>query len=813
MLSKSGILRSIPLLSLCVTWAVHAQVDTPDRSVLPLPPAAYTGQLEPTTGDSTPQYPAPVTAPKNAPNILLVMTDDVGFSASSTFGGPIPTPNLDRLAANGLRYNRFHTTAICSPTRASLLTGRNHHAVGAGTLSDFASPYPGYTSRIPRSAATIARILRDNGYNTAMIGKDHNVPPAERSPAGPFDQWPTGRGFEYFYGFVAGDTDQYTPSLVQGTSRLDGSHRDPGYILERDLTDHAIAWLHNQQAAAPSKPFFLYYASPSAHAPHQAPAEWIAKFRGKFDMGWDREREQILASQKALGIVPTDTHLTPRPAQIPAWDSLSPDQQKVYARFMEVYAGMLAFEDAQFGRLMDELERMGLAGNTLVIFIEGDNGGSAEGGPEGSLNETADLTAAPGEHEKYDVEWLANHLDVLGGPDTYEVYQVGWAWATDTPFQWTKQIASHLGGTRNGLVISWPHRIAQPGGLRSQYHHVIDIMPTLLEAADVPAPETVDGVEQQPIDGMSMLYSFNAPDTPSPRRTQYYEMLGNRGIYHDGWLANTAPRNMPWNIGKVRGDSDVTTYPWELYHLEDDFSQSVNLAAQQPDKLKEMQHIFDEEARRNNVYPIQDSGAVYRMFKMMWGTKTGLRSDYVYWGPNISMTLLAAPPIIRLPFTLEANIEVPEGGGNGVIAAGGSKFGGWSFYLEDGKPVGYAAVSPLPGGQSKVTANESLSPGSHTVRYDFDYAGEGGNLTISVDGREVASGTVAARPGILAGNGETFDIGRDTNTQVSMDYEHGGAFDGKIEKVEVRMKMLDGAGFYLKEFLKDKIQEISEKLL
>lgn len=758
-----------------------------DGSILPRPPQPFTGKLGVTEQDSTAIHPRTLTAPAGAPNILLVMTDDVGFASVSTFGGPASTPNLDRLAEHGLRYNRFHTTGICSPTRAALLTGRNHHAVGLGTLSDIPSPYPGYTAIIPPTAATIARILRDNGYSTAMFGKDHNIPHEERSPAGPFNQWPTGRGFEYFYGFIAGDSDQWQPALYEGTSPVSDPDRPAGYLLDEELADNAINWIHNQKAAAPNKPFFIYYANGSAHAPHQVTKEWIDSFHGKFDKGWDKEREIIFARQKAMGLVPQDTELAERPENIPAWNSLTDNQKKVYARFMEVYAAQLAFQDAQFGRIMDELERMGIADDTLVVFIEGDNGSSAEGGPTGSINEIPELST--GQH-LIDVDWLADHLDVLGGPDTYEGFQASWAFAMDTPFPWFKQIASHLGAVRNGLVISWPRRIEKQGELRSQYHHVIDVMPTLLEAAGVQPPEVVDGIQQQPIDGISMVYSFNDAETPSPRTTQYYEIHANRAIYHDGWLANTTPRNMPWNL-PLQQPTDVTTYPWELYNLQEDFSQSKNLAAQYPEKLAEMQKLFDEQARKYNVYPLQDTGAQLRSAKRLRASGQQPRLDYVFWGKDIHLQMMSAPPITFLPFSLEAEVEVPPEGGEGVIVAAGSHFGGWSFYLDQGRPTAFASITPLPlpGAQTRVAADRALEAGLHTLRFDFGFKGEGGDLTISVDGEKVASGTITQRPRILAGNGETFDTGRDTNVPVSPDYEKEGPFNGSINKVKVTVKM------------------------
>jgi arylsulfatase A-like enzyme len=786
-------------LLLSTSVATSAQSMETDDSILPRPTLPFDGTLAPTEADSTAVFPTKVAAPDGAPNIVLVMTDDVGFASVSTFGGSAPTPNLDRLAEQGLRYNRFHTTGICSPTRAALLTGRNHHAVGVGSLSDLASPYPGYTARITPAAATIARILRDNGYNTAMFGKDHNVPPAERSTSGPFDQWPTGqgRGFDHFYGFVGGDTDQWQPALYEGTSAVDSTDRPDDYLLDRDLANRTINWIHNQKAAAPDKPFFVYFSTGSGHAPHQAPADWIARFKGDFDHGWDEERKRILSRQKAMGIVPADTKLSPRPDVIPAWDSLSGDEKKVYARFMEVYAASLAFQDEQIGRILSELQRMGIADNTLVIFIEGDNGASGEGGEKGSLNEMVALSSP--HKPEIDTSWLAENLDILGGPDTYQGYPVGWTYASNTPFPWFKQMPSHLGGMRNGLVISWPERIKHGGQVRSQYHHVIDIAPTILEAARIKAPVAVDGIAQLPFNGKSMAYSFDDADAASPRTTQYYEVHGNRGIYHQGWFAGTSPRNMPWNVGKAREGSDISTYAWELYDLDSDFSQSNNLAREHPEKLEQLQAVFDAEARKNNVYPIHDSGGQARAMRMMRASGVAFKTEYVYWGKDIQVQLLSAPPIYRLPFSIEAEIEVPEQGGEGVILAAGSYFSGWSFYLQDGRPVAYAAVSPLPlpGMQSRVAAADVLSPGKHMLRFDYSPTGTGGTLLISVDGEEVATGPIAKHPEIIAGNGESFDTGRDTNDPVSPDYDRQGVFNGQIYKIKVNVKLPKMASFLM----------------
>ncbi len=725
--------------------------------------------------------------PKPAvPNILLVLTDDVGFAASSTFGGPVPTPNLDQLAREGLRYNRFHTTGICSPTRASLLTGRNHHAVGVGAVVEMATPHPGYTAEIPRSAASIASVLRDNGYSTAMFGKDHNIPDEQRSPAGPFDQWPTRRGFDYFYGFIGGDTDQWRPALYEGTARLDETGLAEKLLDER-LSDRAINWLHHQQAAAPGKPFFIYYAPGTAHAPHQAPKEWIARFRGQFDQGWDAIRESILEQQKALGLVPAATQLAERPAQIPAWDSLSPAQQAVYARYMEVFAGMLAFQDAQFGRLLNEIKRMGMADNTLVVFIQGDNGGSGEGGLGGSQNEVRDMASASGEKPE-SLDWLHNNLDLFGGPETYQGYPAGWAFATSTPFPWMKQIASHLGAVRNGLVVSWPQGIQRKGEIRPQYHHVIDIFPTLLDSAGIELPSAIDGVPQQPLDGLSMVYSFDQPTAASRRETQYFESVGNRAIYHKGWLANTKPRNLPWNIARFGAGGDTATYEWQLFNLDADFSQSTNLADSQPAKLDALLKVFEQEARANQVYPVQDSGAAHRAMQRIMSSGQ-FRTTYDYWGTGISVPMAAAPPIFALPFSLTADIQLDERRSDGVIAAAGSYFGGWSFYLDKGRPAVAAVTSPHKGGQSQLVARKRLGKGRHQLEYTFKKTRDGGELVIKVDDEEVARKIFSELPVVMAGLGESFDTGRDTLVPVLMRYQDGGFFPGEIHHVGVRLML------------------------
>jgi len=776
---------SLLLLMLWVTLPTFADTVTSERLNLPIAPRLFTNTVEPTESASTAgHYVLPPKAPAGAPNVLLIMTDDAGFAASSAFGGAVATPTLERLANEGLRYTQFHTTGVCSPTRAALLTGRNHHAVSSGSLVELDSPYEGYATSIPPSAATIARVLRDNGYATAMFGKDHNIHHAERTAVGPFDSWPTGRlrGFDYFYGFISGDTNQWRPSLYENTRRIDARGRDNTLLVDEELADKAIHWLHQKQATAPQRPFFMYYAYGSPHAPHQAPQAWIDRFKGQFDQGWDKFRAQLFEQQKAAGVIPADAELTPRPDMITAWNALPAKTQRVYARYMEVFAAQLAFQDAQTGRLIDELERLGLRDNTVIIFIEGDNGASAESGAPGTLNEMA-LLSTGREHE-VSIDWLAENLDVLGSDKTYQSYPLGWTWAMNTPFSWFKQTASHLGGVRNGMVISWPDGIRDFGAIRQQYHHVIDVMPTVLDITGIPAPDTVDGFEQQPLNGVSMAYSFKSADSPSQRTTQYYELYGNRAIYHEGWLASTSPRFFPWEMITTRENSDTESYNWELYHLANDFTQSHDVAQEYPEKLAELKAIFDNEARANKVYPIQDSGAHTRGAVKARSLRN-TRMQTVLWGPNISVDMANAPPMFHLPFILEADIDV-DTTANGVIFAAGSAFGGWSFYLVDGLPVVTASLSPLPGGATRLAASRPLSAGNHSLRYEFTPSGTGGTLTLSVDGTTVISGAIKDRPMMMAGNGESLDSGRDTNDPVTFEYQNEGYFTGSINKITLR---------------------------
>jgi arylsulfatase len=761
---------------------VAEQAEATGNTSLPKIPPPFDGRIGRTYKESQPHYPAPVSAPEGAPNILLILTDDVGFAASSTFGGPVPTPNLDELAATGLRYTRFHSTAMCSPTRAAMLTGRNHHMVGSGIITDMATGYPGYSGIIPRSAATIGRILTGNGYNTAFFGKHHNVPGHQASAAGPFDLWPTGLGFEYFYGFLGGDADQFRPNLYRGTHPVD-LPADGEYILDRDLADDMIRWLRNQDAAAPQKPFMAWFSPGTAHAPHQAPREWIRKFQGRFSQGWDRMREEIFARQKSIGLIPPDAVLTPRPGLLEAWDSLSPGRKRVNERFMEVFAATLAYQDEQIGRIFSELKRMGEFDNTLIVFVQGDNGASAEGAEHGTLNELGSLVNEIEEP----LDYLLDMLEEMGGPLSYQTYPTAWAWALDTPFQWTKTVGSHLGGTRNGMVVSWPNGIASAGEIRSQFHHVTDILPTVLEAAGVAAPEVVDGVRQQRMDGVSMLYSFDDASAPDRRNSQYFELFGNRAIYADGWMAGTTPKVPPWTWDDPSG-SPEDSYDWELYHLARDYSQGRNLAADMPGKLAEMQALFWAEAERNNVLPLDDRRSPMRVvdrYLANWGK----RDTYVYWGSGVSVPFAAAPPLFARDFTITATVTLKERT-SGVLLGFGSWFGGWSFYLDHGVPTVHHAFNQRPGDRTEIRAKDPV-PAGHAIlqarfRYDGGGIGKGGEMEILVDGQVVATGRIERTITVVAGLGETFDIGADRGVPVASNRAGQLPFEGELHRLEVR---------------------------
>ena len=748
------------------------------QDVLPRPAEPFAGKIGTTYADSTAAFPAPVTAPAGAPNVVLVLTDDVGFGAASTFGGAIPTPHLDQLADEGLRFNRFHTTAMCSPTRAALLTGRNHHAVGNGIVANLTTGFPGYNNLMPKSAATIAEVLRQHGYNTAMFGKHHNAPEAHVSAAGPFDMWPTGLGFEYFFGFMAAETNQFTPALYRGITPVPTLEEG---VLDKALADDAIHWLHQQQAAAPGKPFFMYYATGTAHAPLQAPADWIARFEGKFAGGYDRMREEVVERQKRMGLVPADTVNTPRPEEIAAWDALTPEQKKINERFMEVYAAMLAYQDEQVGRLFAEIGRMGLRDNTLVIFIEGDNGAAAEGGMHGSMNPMSNFANGTQESE---ATLLAN-LERIGGPETVAQYGYGWTWATNAPFRLAKQYASHLGGTRNGMVVSWPQRI-KSSGIRPQFSHVTDIAPTIYEAAGVTAPDTVNGVEQQPIDGSSLLYAFDNAAAAERHDTQYFEMMGNQAIYHQGWLASSTPAIAPWARDR-RNDTLPSEYPWELYDLRADFSQAHDLASAHPEKLAQMKALFLEEARRNQVLPLDNR---LSMERFLAASSQHRKADrYTYWGAGVSVPAVSAAPILNRSFTISAELDVPAQA-QGVVLALGSRFGGWSFFVQDGTPVAVMAASQLEGDQSRVAASGTLPAGKSVLSYQFVSDGgvnAGGEMRISVDGRDIGRGRIARTISKLPEMTDTLDIGFDADTPVTAEYRDGGRFNGTLNRVDVNI--------------------------
>jgi arylsulfatase A-like enzyme len=750
------------------------------QEVLPYPQPPFKGHVGRTAKDSTPDFPKDVRAPKGAPNILLILTDDVGFGASTTFGGPIPTPTMDRLAKNGLRYTQFHTTALCSPTRAALLSGRNHHSNATGVVMELGTGFPGYNTLMPKSCGTFAEVLKQNGYNTAWYGKNHNVPDWHTSQAGPFDLWPTGLGFEYFYGFIGGDTSQWAPALFENIKPIEPPHNQPDYFFDKDMADHAIARIRLLHAIAPEKPWVTYYAPGTAHAPHHAPKDWIAKFKGKFDIGWDKMREETLARQKALGIVPPNTQLTPRPKDIQAWDSLDADRKKVYAHMMEVYAAALSYCDTQMGRILDALEDMGELDNTLVIYIQGDNGASPEGTPQGLLNEMSIFNNIP-----EDFNQVAARMDELGGPNTFNHYPVGWAHAMDTPFQWTKQIASHFGGTRNGLVIAWPARIKDKGGIRTQFSSVIDIAPTILEAVGVQAPAMLNGVPQKPIEGFSMVYTFDNPKAKSAHRTQYFEMFCNRAIYNNGWVACTTPPILPWVVGTL---VPVDDYKWELYNVNEDFSEANDLAAKEPKKLRELQDLFWAEAGKYNVLPL-DNSKVERFDVNLRPSLTHGRTEFLY-GPGMArIPEGSAPDLKNKSWRITADVEIPAGGAEGLLMTQGGRFNGLGLYLLQGKPVFHYNLVGVE--RTTIAGRDKLATGKHSIVVDFKYNGPGigksATATLTVDGKKVADGKISRTIPFRVSADETLDIGEDTGTPVSEDYHVPFKFTGTIDKVVIKL--------------------------
>jgi arylsulfatase A-like enzyme len=764
-----------------------ATQDDVSRSVLPVPDQQRTGLITYDAKDPESKYPPirQMRPPKGAPNVLVVLIDDAGFGSSSAFGGPCQTPNAERLAAGGLKYNRFHTTALCSPTRQALLTGRNHHTVGMGGITEIASGSPGYCSVLPNTCAPLARTLKLNGYATAQFGKCHEVPVWETSPAGPFDAWPTGGGgFEYFYGFIGGEAHQWYPSLYEGTTPIEVKKTpEEGYHFMEDMTDKAINWIGQQKALIPDKPFFVYFAPGATHAPHHVPKEWADKYKGKFDQGWDKLREETFARQKKLGVIPEECQLTPRHKEIPAWDAMPAALKPVLIRQMEVYAGFLEYADHHVGRLLDSMKQLDLLDDALVYYIIGDNGASAEGTLNGTYNEMINFNGAAALETP---EFLMARLDKLGDPDSYNHYAVGWAHAMNTPYQWTKQVASHFGGTRNGTIVHWPEGIKGKGEVRSQFHHVIDVAPTILEAAGLPAPQFVNGVQQHPIEGVSMAYSFNDPAAPERHETQYFEMFGNRGIYHKGWTAVTRHKT-PWLlIGETvpAFDDDV----WELYDTTKDWSQAKNLAKEMPERLHALQRLWLIEATRYNVLPIDDNVAA-RLNSDLAGRPVLIKGNsQILFG---SMGRLSENSVINVKnksHAVTASIVVPKTGAEGVIIAQGGNIGGWALYAHGGK-LKYC-YNLLGIQQFYAESADKLPLGDHQVRMEFTYdgggLGKGGTAALYVDGKKVGEGKVGATAAMVFSADDGCDVGVDTGSPVSPDYgSRGNEFSGQIKGVQL----------------------------
>lgn len=758
-----------------------------DRTVLPVAYPEFHGKIDSNVATSQPDFPKLIEAPEGAPNVLIILTDDVGFGASSTYGGPIATPVFDSLAAVGLRYTNFHTTALCSPTRAALISGRNHHTVASGNITEFATGFPGYNSIVPKSCASVGEILRQNGWNTSWWGKMHNVPDWMSSTSGPFDLWPTGLGFEYFYGFIGGDNNQWRPTLFENTTPIESYEGNPNYILDDDLATRAVAYIQRHQSISPKKPFLMYYCTGTAHAPHHAPKDWIAKYKGKFDQGWDAVSAETLARQKQLGIVPQNTQPTPPDKDIPAWSSLTPDQKKLYAHEMEVYAGALSYADYNIGRVIAAVKATGQLDNTVIIYEMGDNGASAEGTAQGTTNEVA--TAANGVTE--DIPFLLSQLDRWGSMYTYDHYSYGWTHAMNTPFQWTKQIASHFGGTKNGLVISYPKMITDKHGIRTQFHHVIDLVPTILELCHVPQPKRVNGIDQRPMDGISMVYTFNNPNEPSHRHTQYFEMMGNRALYHDGWIAATTPYRKPWQTigGSTRYPS--RDFKWELYNLNEDWSESNNLAEKEPAKLKELQDLWWEEAKKFNVLPL-DASFAERADPAIRPSLSRGRSHFEYPGGISRIPEGSAPDFKNQSWTMKAAFT---GNGNGVLATIGGYFGGFALIIKNGKPMFMYRISNQPQHLLLLQGQNSLSAGDHTLTVDFNYdgggIGKGADITLSVDGRKVAEKRIDHTIGVRISLDETFDVGEDTGTPVDFNtYDVPYRFHG-LKTLSVDLKGKD----------------------
>lgn len=765
---------------------------------LPPPPQKFGGKIDFEASKSTPWWPSRVVPPKGAPNVLLIITDDAGYGVPSTFGGVIPTPALDRIARDGLRYTNFHSTALCSPTRAALITGRNHHSVGYGVIAEQATGYPGYDSVITRDKATIGRILSDNGYHTAWFGKNHNTPEYQASQAGPFDQWPTGMGFEYFYGFMGGDTNQWEPgNLVRNTTPIYPYLGKPGWNLMTAMADDAIAYINRMSALSPDQPFFVKFAPGATHAPHHPTPEWVKKISDMhlFDQGWNKLREQIFANQKRLGVIPQTAKLTPWPDDlIKSWDKLSDDEKKLFVRQADVFAAYVAYADDEIGRVIQAVQDLGKLDNTLIIYIEGDNGTSAEGQPNGTPNEVAMFNQVNPSVEQQ----LQYFYDAWGTDKTYAHMSIGWAWAFDTPFSWTKQIVSHFGGTRQGMAISWPTVIQDKGGIRSQFHHVIDIVPTILEAAHIAQPKVVDGIPQSPIEGVSMAYTFDKANAnaPSTHHTQYFEMFGDRAIYHDGWIASTKVMRPPWIT--LAPKIGVLDYPWELYDLGNDWTQFEDVAAKHPDKLKELQALFWQEADKYQVKPL-DASVVERLITPRPSLSAG-RTEFTWTPPITGVPNGDAPSLLNTSYIFKAEIEVPQGGAEGMIITQGGRFAGYGFYLVKSKPVFLWNLVDL---KRLRWEGPELSPGKHVLEFDFHYdglgpatmafgnysgIGRGGTGVLKVDGNAVATQKMEHTIPFILQWDESLDVGSDTGTPVNdADYQVPFTFTGKLNRVTLKI--------------------------
>ena len=764
---RAALLGCVVSSSLIASSVVLAAA--PADQNLPLPPPGAT--LE-TAGPA--HWPEPAKAPAGAPNVLIIMTDDVGFGSSSTFGGPVPTPAFDALAREGLRYNRFHTTAICSPTRASLLTGRNPQDVGVGYVTNWSSGFDGYNSMIPKSAGTLPQVLRANGYDTAMFGKSHVTPEWEQGPNGPFDRWPTGLGFGYFYGFLGADTSAFEPSLIENT-RPSITRRGSDYHLDRDLADRTIAWIAEQRATTPERPFFVYLAPGTAHAPNHAPADWLERFRGRFDMGWDKLREDIVRRQKRLGVIPRNAQDAPRPETLPRWADLPPERQRLYARYMEAYAASLAYADYQIGRVIASLRESGEIDNTLIVYIQGDNGASAEGSFDGKLFEQSALAGV-----KEDPAYAEDHIDDIGTERAYNLNTGGWGWAMNAPFPWAKRYGSHLGGTRNGMVISWKGHIVDPGGLRSQFLHVSDIMPTVLEMAGVVAPDHFNGVRQQPITGISAAYTLTDKSAPSRRTKQVFAMSENLAIYRDGWMASSKPKVTPWDATPPP-PVELSDRGWELYDLTRDFSQSRDIAKDNPERLSSLVAEFWRQAQAGQILPIHSAD----------GQQKGRpdpnrdRRQFVYFRPVAQVAEAAAPHTVGRSFTIEADIDTGEAA-SGVLVAHGGRFSGYSLFIDKGRPV--FTYNLTPAHLTRIEAIAPMAPGPHHIamsfKLDAEKAGSAATVSITADGKQVASGRVPQTFALVVSHSEGFDVGQDNVSAVDPTYEtRNSRFSGVLNRL------------------------------